>query len=298
MRGRPGGGGRAGALIAVVAAGVAGCRTGAPAIEFEASDLPYDLVCDRVRDVLASKDEGYIRVELPAVAEMVATAQSTSGPVSDCGDQLLAWNRAALAARPIDLRPRLEARILALGPLIGVGMNYKWTDAATDVLGGLLLDAGKPTVHLLEERTFLGPGSQRVRTGYREIVSLDQLDRWAAAALRRGYGDKVFMTGSLGSSVHDKYRDLLARLFAARYAEPARSRWESPALHAFPFVGTPVRSPPPPPEKLGCGSSALDALWPDLVRAFRAAPKHALWDTLPAPIADRLRGPEGAPPCD
>jgi hypothetical protein len=282
--------------VTVAAAGVAGCRTGAPAIEFEASDLPYGLICDRARDVMASKDEGYIRAELPATAEMVATAVSTSGPVSDCGDQLLAWIRAGLAARPIDLRPRLEARVAALGPLIAA--NNQWTDPATDVLGGLLLDAGKPEVHLVEQRTFLGPGSQSVRTGYSEIVSLDALDHWVAVALRRGYGDKAFMTGSLGSSLGDKYRDLLARLFAARYAEPARSRWEGPALHAFPFLGTPVRSPPPAPEKLGCGRGALDILWPDLVRAFRAAPRHALWDTLPAGVADRLRGPDGAPPCD
>jgi hypothetical protein len=296
MRGPLGVPGRAGALIAVAAAGVVGCRTGAPAVELEASDLPYDLICDRVRDVMASKDEGYIRVELPAAAEMVATAVSTSGPVSDCGDSLLGWIRAALAARPIDLRPRLEARILALGPLIGA--NNHWTDPATELLAGLLLDTGKPEVHVREERTFLGPGSQSVRTGYREVVSLDQLDRWVAAALRRGYGDKVFMTGALGSSVADKYRDLLARLYAARYAEPARPRWEQTTLHMFPIQSTPLRATPPAPQKLGCGRGALDVLWPDLVRAFRAAPRHALWDTLPAGVADRLRGSEGAPPCD
>ena len=163
-----------------------------------------------------------------------------------------------------------------------------------ELLGGLLLDEGKPTVHLVEERSFLGPGSQSVSAGWREGVSLDDLDRWVAGAIRRGQADKAPIPGKLGNALGDKYSDLLARVFTARYAAPAS---EAPARHMLPIVGTPARSPPPEPARLGCGTTPLDLLWPDLVRAFRVSPQHDRWDALPGVVGNRLRGPEAAPPC-
>ena len=275
----------------IAATASCGCRT-APPLHLEAAYLPVGMVCDRVHDVMSCTDEGRMRVELPAAAEMVVIAASTSGPVSDCGDELLAWLRASLTARPIDLRPRLQARIQALGTLVSA--HNSWTQPGVELLGALLVDEGKPIIHAYEEKQFLGPGSQSI-PGWREAVTLDDLDRWVVDAFRRGFVDKVPMPNKYSSELGDKYADLLVRLFTSRYAAPT-SEARAFGLHAIP-VFVPVRSRPPEPAQLGCDRTPLDLLWPDLVRSFRASPRHDRWDALPAGVVNRLRRSEAEPPC-
>src|SRR4029077_6968176 len=108
------------------------------------SHIPVGEVCDRVHRVMRDTDEGRIRVELPAAADMVVIAVRSRGTALDCGNELFAWLRDSVAARPIDLRPRLEARILALGTLAAA--DNGWTEPAVKLLGGLLVDDGKPIV--------------------------------------------------------------------------------------------------------------------------------------------------------
>jgi hypothetical protein len=276
--------------LAVIAA--SSCSTPRP-VHLEAAYQPVGKVCDRVHHVITCTDEGEIAVELPAAAEMVAVAISNSGRAGDCGDELMAWLRSSLAARPIDLRPRLQARIRALGTLVSAD-NNKWTEPAVELLGGLLIDEGKPIVHVYEEKEMISMGSQSI-TRWRAAVTLDELDRWVVEAFRRGFVRKVPMPNQYPQSLGDYYADLLARLFAARYAAPASEAGAS-GQHAFPFF-VPARSRPPEPEKLGCGRTPVDLLWPDLVRVFGASPLHDRWDALPAGVINRLRHPETAPPC-
>lgn len=273
--------------VASAAMAIGACRTaavpGANEIEHEADLHDFGLVCDRVHDMIGERDEGRISLELPAIAVMVERAVPVSGPVSECGGEMIAWIRAVLDQRPVDLRPRLEARIAALGVLLTA--DNHWRRPIMETLARLLLDAGTPTAHMVEQRSFLGPGSQSVRTGWREVVSMDDMDLWVALALRRGNARRVFVLGNSASLLEDDYADLLARLFAARYAAPAS---EGSAYRMFP-VGKPSRSAPPEPQRLGCGRAPLDLLWPDLVRAFRAAPLNARWAALPALLVDRAR---------
>jgi hypothetical protein len=288
--------------VASAAMAIGACRTAAPVganeIADEANVHDFGLVCDRVHDMLRERDEGRISLELPAIAVMVERAVHTSGPVSDCGGEMVAWIRAVLDQRPIDLRPRLEARIAALGVLLSA--DNHWRRPIMETLAGLLLDAGTPTAHMVEQRTFLGPGSQSVRTGWSEVVSMDDMDRWVALALRRGYAEKVFVLGKNASLLEDDYADLLARLFAARYAAPASAGSAHRVVPAGRIVwplplGKSSRSAPPEPEHLGCGRAPLDLLWPDLVSAFRAAPLSSRWAAVPAPLVERARV---ASPCE
>jgi hypothetical protein len=274
--------------LAAVAAG--GCRSAPPPIHLEAAYVPVGKVCDRVHDVMRSTDEGWIAVELPAVAEMVVIVDEDSGRTGDCGGELLAWLRAAVAARPIDLRPRLEARVRALGSFVAAGGH--WSGSAAESLYALLIDQGKPIGHVYEARQFLGPGSLSV-PGWRAAVSLDDLDSWVAASLRRGYAQKVPMPTRSGNEQGDKYADTLVRLFAARYGTPGTGE----AGHLVSPFFQPAHARPPEPAELGCGRSALDRLWPDLVRVFRASPLDERWTPLPAAIINRLRHPEPTSPC-
>lgn len=236
--------------------------------------------------MIGERDEGRIGLELPATAMMVVQA---SGPVSGCGGEMVAWIRAVLDQRPLDLRPRLKARIAALGVLLSA--DNHWRRPIMETFTGLLLDAGTTTAHRIQQRTFLGPGYQSVPMGWTEVVSMDDMDRWVALALRHGNVERAFVLGK-NASFEDDYADLLARLFIARYAAPAS---EGSAHKVFP-VGKPKpsRSAPPEPEHLGCGRGPLDLLWPDLVRAFRAAPLNARWAGVPVPLMERARE---ASPC-
>ena len=123
----------------------------------------------------------------PAAAEMLLVAAG-SGRASDCGDELLAWLRPPVAARPIELRPRLQARIAALGTLAAAA--NQWTEPAAELLLGLLADEGKPIVHHHEEKQFLGPGSQSVPgvAGSSLARCVRSLGRWRASPWLRGQG--------------------------------------------------------------------------------------------------------------
>jgi len=282
--------GRARWLWIAATAAAAACRS-APPLQFETAYIPVGEVCDRVHQVMRDNDEGRIYLDLPAAADMVVMATRASGSASDCGDELFAWLRDQVGARPIDLRPRLEARILALGTLAAA--DNPWTEPAVKLLGSLLIDDGKPIVHAYEEKQMVDMGSLSIQ-GWREAVTLDALDHWVVEALRRGFVSKIPRPQQYPGSLGDWYADFLARLFAARYTAPP-SRLQT-GFHANPLA-EPKRSPPPDPTRLGCGTAPLDGMWPDLVRTFRASPTHDRWDTLPAAVINRLRHPEDAPPC-
>src|SRR6185369_17143961 len=108
----------------VLPACVRGQRTSSEALESETWFDDDALVCRRVHAVMASRDEGLLAFELPAVAELVLRTAETRGRDA-CGDELLAWLRGQLDARPIDLRPRLEARVRALGSFIASHRSWR-----------------------------------------------------------------------------------------------------------------------------------------------------------------------------
>lgn len=263
-----------------------GCRTGRPSdVALETAFDDGDLVCDRVRAVMTSKDEGFLAFELPAVAEIVNRTRGASGPVADCGAQLLAWLCGQLDARPVDLRPRLEARVAALAPFIGSGGRRR--EAALGALDRLLLDGQRPVTHMREDFTFLGPGSaQKVSLGMKFIVSGDALDRWAVAALLRGSGPQADSVGwrSPGDRLGDDYIDLLVRLYAQRY----RAGLPPQEPHLFGRQPWQFREPPPLPEQLGCGEAPLDYLWPEVQRAHRMRPDDPRWERLTPEVRAQL----------
>jgi hypothetical protein len=275
---------RVGALVAVAL--VSGCRTGRSAdIDLETAFDDHDRVCDRVHAVMGSKDEGFIAYELPAVAEIVQRTKGASGVVEACGKELLAWLQGQLAARPLDLRPRLEARVAALGPFIGAGGRGR--EAALATLDQLLLDGPPPTTHTREHFDFPGPGSQKVSVGWYYVVSGDSLDRWAAAALLKGSAPQADSVGWQSERVQDDYLALLVRLFAQRYRlEPPR-----PPTFTLHRLARAFRSPPPLPGQLGCGEAPLDLLWPELVRAHRLRPDDPRWEQLTGEVREQLQGP-------
>jgi len=275
-----------------VAAAAAASACSAPPLHLEASYIPVSEVCDRVRRVMRTSDEGWIRVELPAAADMVViAARSRRGSALDCGNELFAWLRDSVGARPIDLRPRLQARILALGTLAAA--DNEWTEPAVKLLGGLLVDEGKPIVNTYVGKEMDDMGSLS-RPIWHEAVTLDDLDRWVVEALRRGFVEKVPRPNQWPSRLGDWYADFLVRLYAARYTTP--STQQQTGYHVLPFF-EPAHSPPPDAAWLGCGTDPLDLLWPDLVRAFRVSSQHDRWDKLPAALINHLRHPADAGPC-
>jgi len=275
-----------------VAAAAAASACAAPPLHVEASYIPVSEVCDRVHRVMRDTDEGRIRVELPAAAEMVViTAREYRYRGLDCGNDLMAWLAASVGARPIDLRPRLQARVQALGTLAAA--DNAWTEPAVKLLGGLLVDEGKPIVNTYVEKEMIDMGSLS-RPVWREAVTLDDLDLWVVEALRRGFVDKVPRPNQSPSRLGDWYADFLVRLYSVRYATP--STQQQTGYHLLPFIEA-ARSPPPDARWLGCGTDPLDLLWPDLVRAFRVSSQHDRWDKLPAALITHLRHPADAPTC-
>ena len=105
--------------LAVASLGCRNARGGEDALRFETLLEDADAICDRVDDVLESDDEGLRRLELPAVAEAVVQNSGRSAPVRKCGERLLGWLEAELRSRPVDLRPRLESRVLARRTILG-----------------------------------------------------------------------------------------------------------------------------------------------------------------------------------
>jgi hypothetical protein len=261
-------------------------RAGTEAIESETRFDDDALVCRRVHAVTASRDEGLLAFELPAVAELVVRTSDTYGR-NACGDQLLAWLRGQLDARPIDLRPRLEARVRALGPFIA--SHERWRGVALGIIDRLLLDGSEPVLHLRERFTYPGPGPWKFSTGWRPIVSSDALDGWAVSALVRGTPQDGFWADRRGPTSGDEYVDLIVRLFSRRYAEPPPPRAATLYLMALPVYKRAIHSPPPAPSKLGCRSTPFDVLWPDLVRAYRTWPDYPRWASLSPGVREQLR---------
>ena len=213
--------------LALAAVAASGCSN-PPPLHLETAYFPVGKVCDCVHEVMRKPTKVGSGSSSPAAAEMLLVAAG-SGRASDCGDELLAWLRPPVAARPIELRPRLQARIAALGTLAAAA--NQWTEPAAELLLGLLADEGKPIVHHHEEKQFLGSDPSRCR-GWRVAVSLDAFDRWVVGALRRGFVDKVPRPNQWPNNLGDKYADVLARLFAARYAAPPSQGAERAATGA------------------------------------------------------------------
>lgn len=243
-------------------------------VDRERSYRDASMVCGRVHDLMKASEPGRIYADLPGVAHLVERTYSTSGPIQDCGNALLAWIERAVAARPLDLRPRLVAQVTALGPFVASG---PWHIRARELLAGLLLDRSPRQMHWREEFHYLGPGSQRVSAGHSAIVGLDEIDQAAAEALAHGY---------VRRAIDDGYADFLAEFFARRFAE-AQPR------SVLPDIGMPASLvapwwPPPDPDRVGEGHGVLDMLWRDLGRAYRRDPTHPRWQPLPATLRLRL----------
>jgi hypothetical protein len=116
-------------------------------------------------------------------------------------------------------------------------------------------------------------GSQSFVNSWTAIVTPEELDSTATAALVQGY---------MHREIDDDYADLLGRLFASRFSGSfVGQRADCPLVVAD-------AAPSPDPNRVGNGREALDLLWADLGRAFRRAPEHARWKPLPATLRLRL----------
>jgi len=266
--------------VAIVAAS---CRQdrGDEAIQHEAW-VNGALACDRVEDALSESDEGRRRLDLPNAAEAVVL----SGAAGPCGDQLLTWLTQELETRPLDLRPRLESRIVALGRFLLVRDERR--SRALSTLGKLLLDPGQPILHQVEQVTYLGPGSQTASLGWYDIVTLETLEHWVAFTLAHENARRFYhLGGHPKDASDDAYRDLLIRYFTAGYGPHPKAAVQPVRLnHRGMLFG--VHLAPPTPEKLGRGQSSFDLLWVDLVEAFRSSPDDTGWQSLPPELQSQL----------
>ena len=210
--------------------------------------------------------------DLPGVALLLVRTDGTSRPIDTCGDELLAWIRRGLEARPIDLRPRLDAQVAALGSFLA-STRSDWRRQALTLLSAILLDDSPRRIHCRLGRVPTDMGSQRFVNNWTAITRSGELDRTAATALVQGY---------LHREIDDDYADLLGRLFASRFSDSfVGHQTACPSSLA-------VVTPPPDPNQVGNGREALDLLWADLGRAFRHAPEHPRWKPLPATLRLRL----------
>jgi hypothetical protein len=241
-------------------------------VDQEASFSDAGLVCDRVHDVMKAKPPARVYADLPSVALLLARTQGTSGLIDTCGDELLAWIRRALEARPIDLRPRLDAQVAALGSFLA-SARADWRRQALPLLAAILLDDSPRRIHCRLGRIPTDMGSQSLVNGWTAIVTSEELDRTATTALVQGY---------LHREMDDDYADLLSRFFARRFSDSFVGRQP-----VCPFALA-VTTPPPDPDRVGNGRDALDLLWADLGRAFRHVPEHPRWKPLPATLRLRL----------
>ena len=272
--------------VAVASLGCRNARGGEDALRFETLLEDTDAICDRVDDVLESDDEGLRRLELPAVAEAVVQNSGRSAPVRKCGERFLGWLEAELRTRPLDLRPRLESRVLALEPFLV--LSDPWRQRALESLSALLLRTGTPIVHPIEDFTYLGPGSQKMSIGWSASVSRDDLDRWATFTLHRGNERRTYLLrGRWNWTSDDGYVDLVVNYLVQRYDAP--TQWFPPMLRSGASGAFGSRSAPPAPEKLGLGNAPIDWLWVDLERAFNARPDDPRLKRLPSKLYERLR---------
>ena len=280
--------------IALVVAGVAsGCRKPREMppddIDHEAHFDDDDLVCRQTREIIAAGTDGRKSFKLPGLAYMVARGYEVNGLLEDCGDQLFQWIAAALDRRPVDLRPRLHAPVVALGTFIA---TYRWNEKAIAVGSRLLLDESPAESHWARHFSGAEPGIPKM---WDEMVTRDDLDTWVSQALVRGHVGLGFSSSPLLPS--DPYADLLAAYTARRYAVPP----SDPALRGSRLIPTSNGAPriaPPLPALLGCREAPLDLLWPDLVKAYRTAPDTPRWKQLPEAVRRRLQTSETMPACD
>ena len=256
-------------LASVLVAPACGHLSDAEIVDRERAFSDSGLVCDRVHDVMKASAPGRAYADLPGVALLVARTYEGSGQIELCGDELLTWMRGAIETRPLDIRPRLEAQAVALGPFVA---SERWHGQALSLLDALLLGGGPRQLRWRENWNYLGPGSQKVAGASTPIVSSQDLDRAAATALVHGY---------LNREIDDAYADLLARLFIRRSSAAV-------ALDAIGGFGRDVVTPPLDANRVGDGRSALDLVWPDLGRAFRRAPDHPRWASLSPTLRLRL----------
>ena len=230
------------------------------------------LVCDRVHDVMKAKPPARVYADLPGVALLLVRAHGASVPIDTCGHELLAWIRRALEARPIDLRPRLDAQVEALGAFLA-STRSDWRRQALTLLAAILLDESPRRIHCRLGRVPTDMGSQSFVKSWTPILTSEELDRTATTALVQGY---------LHREIDDGYADLLGQLFASRFSVSFGGHQTvcplAPAVATF----------PPDPNRVGNGRDALDLLWADLGRAFRQAPEHPRWKPLPATLRLRL----------
>ena len=241
-------------------------------VDQEPSFSDAGLVCDRVHDVMKAKRPALVYADLPGVALLLVRTHGTSGPIDTCGDELLAWIRRALEARPIDLLPRLDAQVAALGSFLA-STRSDWRRQALTLLAAILLDGSPRQIHCRSGRFPTDMGSQGFTNSWTAIVTPEGLDSTATAALVQGY---------MHREIDDDYADLLGRLFAS---------WLSKSFVGHQMVcpfGLSAATPPSDPNRVGNGRDALDLLWADLGRAFRRAPEHPRWKPLPAILRLRL----------
>jgi hypothetical protein len=256
---------------------------GEAGVQFE-SRPDAAFACDRVEAALSASDEGERSVDLPAAAEAVVRTAGTGS--ATCGEKLLGWLTRELETRPLDVRPRLESRIVALGHFLLA--REEWRKRAIDTFGRLLLDPGRPVLHQVENVTYLGPGSQSMSLGWVNVVSLAEMQRWVAFALAQESARRVYALGGRPNFDSDAaYRDLLIRYFTAGYTERPKSPSALTSLGPG-GLSFDARAIPPAPEQLGRGQSPFDLLWVDLVEAFRAAPEDASWQALPPELRSQL----------
>jgi hypothetical protein len=213
-----------------------------------------------------------VYADLPGVALLLVRTHGSSGPIDICGDELLAWIRRALEARPTDLRPRLDAQVAALGPFLA-STRPDWRRQALALLAAILLDDSPRRIHCRLGRVPTDMGSQSFVQSWTAIVTSEELDRTATTALLQGY---------LHREIDDDYADLLGRLFAIRFSDSFGAHQT-----LCPFAQA-IATSPPDPNRVGDGRDALDLLWADLGRAFRHAPEHPRWKPLPATLRLRL----------
>ena len=238
------------------------------------------LVCDRVHDVMRARDPGRVYADLQGVALLVIRTQSGAPKYEACAESLFAWIQTAVAAQPLDVRPRLLAQVSALGPFVA---SSRWHTQALVLLDKVLLGDVPRTLHWRENWLFLGPGSQKMPAAATPIVSSEGLDRAVAGALVQGY---------LNRDIDDAYADLLARAFGPR-SSPPKFLGHTARLGGLGFGGLPMAALSLDDNRVGDGRQAHDLLWADLGRAFRHAPNHPRWQPLSATL--RLRLSESRP---